>query len=371
MTGPVDPAFLAELRRRVGLAELIMPAVEQWRPVRAGEYRALCPFHTERTPSFYVVEDKGFWHCFGCGAHGDAVGWVRRMTDARDFREAVEYLAARVGLAQSGPPLAAKAPQKQPMTELRDKDREKRVAGARAIWAQGQVATEWTAAGRYLREARRIRLAPPPTLRFHPALAHPHWRRDARFPALIAAMQDKDRKIVGCRAIYLTQAGTKLPAPPGWPADEPWKSKIMRGQERGAAHRLTPLEDVVVLAEGIETALSVMQALWDRDLDAPALDDMPVAVWAAGSLGNMGRVELPAGVREIVLAADADGKRPPVAEPGDRRHWADPDELILAAAARHRAEGRNVRIARPPAGTDFNDLVPPGGGAGEFAENAA
>jgi DNA primase len=90
------PGFLDELRARVSLADLVGRRV---RLVRRGrEHSGLCPFHNEKTPSFYVVEDKGFFHCFGCGAHGDAIGFVMRA-DNLDFIEAVERLAGEAGIA--------------------------------------------------------------------------------------------------------------------------------------------------------------------------------------------------------------------------------------------------------------------------------
>src|SRR5579863_925315 len=89
------PGFLDELRSRVSLAGLVGRRVRLQR--RGREQAGLCPFHKEKTPSFYVVEDKGFFHCFGCGAHGDAIGFVMRA-DSLDFLEAVERLAAEAGL---------------------------------------------------------------------------------------------------------------------------------------------------------------------------------------------------------------------------------------------------------------------------------
>ncbi|MCR1808331.1 CHC2 zinc finger domain-containing protein, partial [Stenotrophomonas geniculata] len=53
------------------------------------EYEARCPFHEEKSASFKVTPTKGFYHCFGCGAHGTAIKWVQEM-DRLDFREAVE-----------------------------------------------------------------------------------------------------------------------------------------------------------------------------------------------------------------------------------------------------------------------------------------
>jgi DNA primase len=90
------PGFLEELRSRISLFELVGRSVQLVR--RGREYAGLCPFHNEKSPSFYVVEDKSFFHCFGCGAHGDAIGFVMRA-DNLDFIEAVEKLAGVAGLA--------------------------------------------------------------------------------------------------------------------------------------------------------------------------------------------------------------------------------------------------------------------------------
>jgi DNA primase len=91
-----QPGFLDELRNRISLSGLIGRSVKLVR--RGREYAGLCPFHHEKTPSFYVVEDKSFFHCFGCGAHGDAIGFVMR-NDNLDFIEAIEKLAGEAGLA--------------------------------------------------------------------------------------------------------------------------------------------------------------------------------------------------------------------------------------------------------------------------------
>ena len=92
----LPPGFLDELRSRVSLSGLVGRKVKLVR--RGREYAGLCPFHHEKTPSFYVVEDKSFFHCFGCGAHGDVIGFAMRA-DNLDFIEAVEKLAREAGLA--------------------------------------------------------------------------------------------------------------------------------------------------------------------------------------------------------------------------------------------------------------------------------
>ena len=96
----LSPAFLDELRARTTLSTLIGKAVKLQKAGR--EYKACCPFHHEKTPSFYVNDEKGFYHCFGCQAHGDA---IRFLTDARGlpFMDAVKELADAAGLELPAP----------------------------------------------------------------------------------------------------------------------------------------------------------------------------------------------------------------------------------------------------------------------------
>jgi DNA primase len=96
----LSTAFLDELRARTVLSAVIAPTVKL---IRAGrEWKACCPFHNEKTPSFTVNDDKGFYHCFGCGAHGDA---IRYLTDQRgmQFMDAVKELAAKAGMEVPAP----------------------------------------------------------------------------------------------------------------------------------------------------------------------------------------------------------------------------------------------------------------------------
>ncbi|WP_199554729.1 DNA primase [Sandaracinobacteroides hominis] len=92
----LPPEFLDDLRARIGLAAVVGRRVKLTRAGR--ELKGCCPFHNEKTPSFYVNEDKGFYHCFGCGAHGDAIRFVTEL-DGLSFMEAVKSLAAEAGLA--------------------------------------------------------------------------------------------------------------------------------------------------------------------------------------------------------------------------------------------------------------------------------
>ena len=87
--------FLDELRSRISIAEIIGEKVKLTK--RGREYLGLCPFHHEKTPSFTINESKGFYHCFGCGAHGDVVRFLMD-SEGLPFIEAVRKLASRVGM---------------------------------------------------------------------------------------------------------------------------------------------------------------------------------------------------------------------------------------------------------------------------------
>src|SRR5690606_6947224 len=85
-----------EIRTRVALEELLPEYNVHL--VRAGrQFKALCPFHQEKTPSFWVHPDKQFYHCFGCGAVGDVFRFVQEM-EGVGWIQAVQILAARAGV---------------------------------------------------------------------------------------------------------------------------------------------------------------------------------------------------------------------------------------------------------------------------------
>ena len=87
--------FLDELRSRISIADVVGNKVKLTK--RGREYLGLCPFHHEKTPSFTVNESKGFYHCFGCGAHGDIVKF-EMDANGLPFIEAVKKLADKVGM---------------------------------------------------------------------------------------------------------------------------------------------------------------------------------------------------------------------------------------------------------------------------------
>jgi DNA primase len=141
----LSPQFLDELRLRTTLSGLIGRSVKLTKAGR--EFKACCPFHNEKTPSFYVNDEKGFYHCFGCQAHGDAIRW---MTDQRGlaFIDAVKELADTAGMEVPAP-------------DPRSQERADRAAGlyevmeAAASWFAEQLeGVEGAAARDYLDERR-------------------------------------------------------------------------------------------------------------------------------------------------------------------------------------------------------------------------
>lgn len=190
---------------------------------------------------------------------------------------------------------------------------------ARRLWREA-VAAEGTPAAHYLRVTRRIPLeAPlPRTLRYHPRL----WHKDELrcLPALIAAVQDLEGALVAIHRTYLLGCDK---APIG-------KPKISLGPIAGAAVRLAPAADGMVIAEGIEDVLTAM-----------AVTGRPG--WAALGSGNMSKLVLPPEVSSLIILADND-------PPGLKSAY--------QAAERWGREGRRVCISRPPAGVkDFNALM--------------
>ena len=117
MAGLIPQAFIDELLARVDIVSVIDARV----PLKkAGhEYKACCPFHNEKTPSFYVSPSKQFYHCFGCGAHGTAVGFLMEY-ERLEFPDAIEDLARDLGLEVPHEQGSAPHASLEPLDELRE-----------------------------------------------------------------------------------------------------------------------------------------------------------------------------------------------------------------------------------------------------------
>jgi DNA primase len=118
---------IADLKSRISVSQVAaMNGIALRKKGR--EFQALCPFHNERTPSFTVNDEKGFYHCFGCGAHGDQIALDMALT-RRSFIDTAKALAGRIDLA--APIIRRPDP-----TQETDTDK---INFARSIWSAAET----------------------------------------------------------------------------------------------------------------------------------------------------------------------------------------------------------------------------------------
>src|SRR3954462_6376008 len=129
---------LQELRDRTDIVQVVQRRV----PLKKSghDWKGLCPFHGEKTPSFYVVPDKKMFHCFGCGVSGDAIKFIMQL-DGRSFRQAVEQLATDAGVDLS-PPDPEEARRSQRRAQLAEVNEKACTFYERVLWdhPKGEVA---------------------------------------------------------------------------------------------------------------------------------------------------------------------------------------------------------------------------------------
>ena len=119
----IKPTCVRDLKLRVNLADVVSRVVTL-RKAGGARLKGLCPFHNEKTPSFHIDSDKGFYKCFGCGKAGDVITFVRE-TEQLSFSEAIEALGKRFGVPieyeeGSGGPTSAERSLRQEMFDLHD-----------------------------------------------------------------------------------------------------------------------------------------------------------------------------------------------------------------------------------------------------------
>lgn len=194
-----------------------------------------------------------------------------------------------------------------------------RSEAALTIW-RASTAVEGTPVATYL-NSRGLDLPGSPILRFHAGLKHPSGSVWPAMVALVTAGAGKTGTPVAIHRTFLARDGAaKAPVDP---------AKMMLGPCRGGAVRLGEPGPVLMVGEGIETCLAAMQA-----------NGKPA--WAALSTSGLRSLDLPRAVREVIVLADGDAPGEAAAQDSARR-W--------------QREGRCVRVARPPNGMDFNDLL--------------
>jgi putative DNA primase/helicase len=202
-------------------------------------------------------------------------------------------------------------------TSQPDRDDAKRSKAALAIW-QSAISADGSLVETYL-ASRGLHLPPPPTLRFHAGLKHPSG---GIWPAMVALVThgSNDTPLAIHRTFLACDGRGKAPVDP---------QKMMLGPCRGGAVRLAAPGNVLMVGEGIETCLAAMRATGHP-------------VWAALSTSGLRTLDLPGDVRDVIVLADGD----------------DPGEAAARDCAwRWKRAGRHVRIARPPRGMDFNDML--------------
>lgn len=280
-----------------------------------GTLKSLCPFHDEKTPSF-VIFDDGRAKCFGCGWAGDTIDFYREITGLH-FNEAMADL---LGDSVKKPRLSDPIPVKS-ISRAED---ERKTAFARQIWREAQTVIlpgEGALVGRYAL-ARGITIPLPSTLREHPALKHAATGME--FPAMLGLIsRHPETNLQGIHRTYLRMDGeAKAPVS---------NAKMMLGNCAGGAVRLAPqIGETLVLTEGIETGLTVLQ-------------ETGLPVWACLSTSGMRSVIVPDEISEIVIAADND-------PPGI--------QAAKVTALRLATSGKSVKIIHPDRdGTDFNDRL--------------
>ena len=257
--------------------------------VRTGrEWTGLCPMHDERSPSFTVNDEKGFYHCFGCGAHGDALDFVAAIAGC-GLREAVE----RLGVGDL------------PRIDSQPRERKSETAdAAKAIWKDA-VAIEGSPAAAYL-FGRGITMKLPPSLRY----ARLRYPDGQMLSALVAAVISPARTLAGIQRIFVTPEGRKANVP---------NPKLSLGRIAGNAIRLGPPAAELIVCEGLEDALSLQQELGR-------------VVWAAAGASMLSSMQFPDAVRSVVIARDNDSA-------GERE--------AAKAAAVFADRGLGVRIMTP------------------------
>lgn len=140
------PAFLERLRSALPVSAVVGKRVPLKRHGR--EFQGLCPFHQEKTPSFTVNDDKGFYHCFGCGAHGDGLNFLMQY-ERLEYPQAIEALAREAGIALPAPEPGMREAESR-LKRLYE------VCEAAAVWFSAQLGTQGGAAARRYLESRGV-----------------------------------------------------------------------------------------------------------------------------------------------------------------------------------------------------------------------
>jgi len=303
------------LRARVRLSDVVGRSVTWDRrkstPAR-GVFWACCPFHSERSASFKVDDNKGFYYCFGCQVSGDAITWLARI-EGLGFLEACAALGGE-DLPAISPEARAKSEAKR---RRRDAEAEASAArgleGARQIWAMSEP--DHPLLAQYL-EARGVLIEPlrveaggviSAALRVHPDL--PHYNAAGRViyrgPAMVGRIA-ADGPAVGVHRTWITARGRAEIG--GEKLTKKWLGRS--GSMDGTPIRFAAPSERLIVGEGIETVLAV----WSRKLFAYQEGRGPY--WSAEAALSLG---------SLTGRADPRGRGPRSASTGRELPSGEPD----------------------------------------------
>jgi DNA primase len=267
-----------------------------------GEWKACCPFHSDRTPSFTIYGGGDRFQCFGCGAQGDVIDFVQRLHG--------------VGLRDAAAMLSGGELPTVEVAPVLQRGNGDRLGQVRAIW-RGAVPAPGTPAEIYLRW-RGLDLAILESIRFA-RLKYGKTGRD--YPCLIACIAGPDNRLCGLQRTFLAENGEGK-------ADVP-KPKLSLGRVAGGAIRLAPAAEELVVCEGLEDGLTLQQELGRT-------------VWVSAGTAMLPAMQFPGLVRSVSIGGDAD-------EAGQK--------AARMAASAFAARGIKTRVFFPVGAKDFNDQL--------------
>ncbi len=287
----IPAADVARARSRI--AEVIGAEVEL---KKAGhELCGLCPFHAEKSPSFYIFSGEHF-HCFGCGAHGDAIGFVMRFRNL-DFLDAVRWLLDL--------PEIPRGLDKRPITQGGGRglgpsasvETAASLDRVKAILAECGPVVERTAARMYL-WSRGLK-PDQPALLAHPALYCSEIGKP--LPALVAPLTDSRGEVTAIQRIWCVDRMEYVNGEGPQDARAPLATrKKTLGAMGDSAVRLAPPAAILGLAEGVESAIA-----------ASMLYRIPV--WAVCGAARLGHAWLPPAVTTVFIFGDNGATGPALA----------------------------------------------------------
>lgn len=339
----IPESFIQELLARIDIVDV----VERLVPLRksGANYSACCPFHTEKTPSFTVSPAKQFYHCFGCGAHGSAIGFVMQYSGL-GFVEAVEELAASIGLTVPNEEhrrgmRADKTPSAEVMSRATRFYREQLKTSPQAIdylkarglsgeiaarFGLGYAPADWQGLKKIFPD-----YASPALLECGLVIDSEQGRRYDRFrDRIMFPIQDQRGNVIGFGGRVLGEGTPKYLNSPETPLFEKGRELYGLPQARKAIQN----EDTVLVVEGYMDVVGLAQN---------GVEHVVATLGTAATDANVQRLLKLA--RRVVFCFDRDSA-------GDRAAW-----RAIEISLTHLSDDRTVEILQLPGTQDPDEFI--------------